>query len=99
VLGHAGAVAFTSFHAAGNGADSVGHVFGYIALVTELLAYAAQMVLLPAVSKKYGAVTLTAMYYSVASLATAATLVWREHDDLSQVPALLFALSQEGCLL
>jgi hypothetical protein len=81
----AGAVAFTSLHAAGIGADRAGHVFGYAALVVELLAYAGQMVLLPKVSKRYGSLTLTSLYYTVASLATAATLVLREHGDLTQV--------------
>ena len=63
----------------------MGHAFGYTALAIELLAYAGQMVLLPRISKQYGTVTLTSMYYTVAAAATAATLVVREHDDLGQV--------------
>jgi hypothetical protein len=63
----------------------MGHAYGYVALAIELLAYAAQMVYLPLVSRKYGTLSLTAMYYSIASIATAATLVAREHNDISQV--------------
>lgn len=63
----------------------MGHAFGYAALVVELLAYAGQMVLLPKVSKRYGSLTLTSLYYTVASLTTAATLILREHGNLSQV--------------
>jgi hypothetical protein len=53
--------------------------------VLELLAYAAQMTFLPRVSKNYRPLTLTALYYSVATVASAITLLIRERDDLSQV--------------
>lgn len=45
------------------------------------------MVLLPRISKQYGTVTLTSMYYTIAAAATAGTLVIREHDDLGQARA------------
>lgn len=60
-------------------------MFGYCALTLELLAYAAQMVYLPNLSKKYKPFTLTAMYYTVATVASAGTLILRERDDLLSV--------------
>jgi drug/metabolite transporter (DMT)-like permease len=80
----AGAVAFIAFNAAGSGGQE-GHAFGYAALILELLAYAAQMTYLPTLSKRYKPLTLTAMYYTVATLASAATLIVRDRDDLLSV--------------
>lgn len=79
-----GAIAFVAFNAAGSGGQE-GHAFGYAALVLELLAYAAQMVYLPNLSKRYKPLTLTAMYYTVATAASAATLILRDKDDLWSV--------------
>lgn len=80
----AGAVAFVAFNAAGSGGQE-GHMFGYAALTLELLAYAAQMTYLPSLSKRYKPLTLTAMYYTVATVASAATLILRDRDDLLSV--------------
>ena len=84
----AGAVSFTFFNSASSTAAN-GHLFGYAALAMELLAYAGQAVYLPKISKKYGTVTLTAMYYTLASAATALTLFVRERDELGEVRAVL----------
>jgi drug/metabolite transporter (DMT)-like permease len=73
------------FNTAGSEAATTIPWFGYGALVLELLSYAGQMVYLPRISHKYGPVTLTAMYYTVATAATSATLIAREHDHLDQV--------------
>lgn len=80
----AGAIAFTIFNAEGSAA-SAGHTFGYVALVVELIAYAAQMTYLPRVSKRYKPITLTALYYMVATVASAITLLVRDRDQLEQV--------------
>lgn len=80
----AGAIAFTIFNTEGS-ASSAGHAFGYTALIVELLAYAAQMTYLPRVSKRYKPITLTALYYMVATVASAITLLIRDRDELTQV--------------
>eukprot|EP00892_Ulva_mutabilis_P007089 jgi/Ulvmu1/4752/UM020_0036.1 len=81
-----GAIAFTIFNAEG-GAGSAGHAFGYGALALELIAYAAQMTYLPRVSKRYKPITLTAMYYTVATIASAVTLLIRDRHELDQIPS------------
>lgn len=80
----AGAIAFTIFNAEGSAAGA-GHTFGYLALIVELIAYAAQMTYLPRVSKRYKPITLTALYYMVATVASAITLLIRDRDQLAQV--------------
>jgi drug/metabolite transporter (DMT)-like permease len=82
----AGAVAFTVFNTSGGGGDA-GHAFGYAALTLELVAYAAQMTYLPRLSKRYKPLTLTALYYTVATAASAVTLLVRDHGELDQVRA------------
>jgi drug/metabolite transporter (DMT)-like permease len=85
VVSIAGAVAFTFLNSSGGEGATSTPWFGYGALVFELISYAGQLVYLPRMSHKYGPVTLTAMYYMVATAATSATLVVREHDHLDQV--------------
>lgn len=77
-------MSFTFFNSMGSEAAN-GTPFGYCALALELLAYAGQMVYLPRLSKKYGTLSLTAMYYTIASFATAITLGLRERDQLGSV--------------
>jgi hypothetical protein len=94
VCGPAGAIAFTVFNSAG-ASNEVGHAFGYCALALELLAYAGSAVYMPRISKRYGTVTLTALYYTVASVATAITLLVRERNQLGDVRSLCTA--KPGC--
>ena len=75
---------FTYFNSAGESTQG-GTIFGYSALALELLAYAGQAVYMPRISKKYGTVSLTAMYYTIASVATGLTLVVRERNQLGDV--------------
>lgn len=50
-----------------------------------MLCYAGQMVWLPRLSSKYKPLSLTAIYYSVSTVASILTLVVRERDDLSRI--------------
>ena len=81
-------MSFTVFNSAGAASEN-GTPFGYCALALELLAYAGQVVYLPRISKKYGTISLTAMYYTIASFATAITLGLRERNQLGSVRSFL----------